>query len=91
MPTLARKITTVKLPAELVQKAKVVVAVREPETTLFDYLDGIVRLAVERDLAKVARQLMKKKQENKSEWKAILPLKRTAERGRSGEGKQESC
>jgi hypothetical protein len=90
VPTLTQKITTVRLPADLVQKAKVVVAVREPETTLLDYLAGIVRLAVERDLAKVARDLMRKKQENKSEWKAILPLKRTVDRGRSG-GKQESC
>jgi hypothetical protein len=89
MPTSRRKIATVKLPADLVQKAKIVVASREPETTLFDYLAEIVRPTVERDLAKAARGLMRKKQENKGEWKAILPIKKTVNRGRSG-GRHES-
>ena len=85
MPTPRRKIATVKLPADLVQKAKIVVALREPETTLFDYLTEIVRPTVERDLAKVARGLMRrKKQKNKGAWKAILPLRGTVDRRRSG-------
>jgi hypothetical protein len=84
MPTNTRKTATVKLPADLVQKAKIVVAVREPETTLFDYLAEIVRPIVERDLAKVVRRLIRKKQKNKDEWKAILPLKGTVDKGRSG-------
>jgi hypothetical protein len=74
MPT--RKVSTVKLPADLVQKAKLVVVAREPKTTLIEYLAEIVRPTIERDLAKVARRLMKKKQENKGGWKTILPLKR---------------
>jgi hypothetical protein len=74
MPT--RKISTVKLPADLVQKAKLVAVAREPQMTLIEYLAEIVRPIVERDLAKVARGRMKKKQENKGEWEAILPLKR---------------
>jgi hypothetical protein len=72
-----------------VQKAKIVAAGREPETTLFDYLAAIVRPTVERDLAKVARWLMRKKQDNKGEWKAILPLKGTVDRGRSGRVREE--
>jgi hypothetical protein len=72
----SRKIVAVKLPADLVQKAKLVVVAQEPPTTLFEYLAVIVRPTVERDLAKVAHGLMKKKQENKGGWKAILPLKR---------------
>jgi hypothetical protein len=75
MPT--RKISTVKLPADLVQKAKLVVVAREPGTTLCEYLAEIVRPAVDRDLAKLARGLMKNKQENKGGSRAILPLKRT--------------
>ena len=55
--------TTVKLPADLVQKAKIVAAARKPKMTLIDYLADVVRKPVERDLAKVARGLMDKEGE----------------------------
>jgi hypothetical protein len=47
-----------KLPADLVQKAKIVAAATKPKMTLIDYLAEVIRKAVERDLAKVARELM---------------------------------
>ncbi len=59
--------TTVKLPADLVQKAKIVAAARSPRVTLIDYLAEVVRAPVERDLAKVARGLMSKKPEENKE------------------------
>ena len=53
-----QKMTTVKLPADLVQKAKIVAAAMKPKMTLIDYLADVIRRPVERDLAKVARGLM---------------------------------
>jgi hypothetical protein len=58
-----RKMTTVKLPADIVQKAKIVAAARNPKMTLIDYLAEVVRKPVERDLARVARGLMSKSEE----------------------------
>jgi hypothetical protein len=60
-----RRMTTVKLPADLVQKAKIVAAARQPRVTLIDYLAEVIRSPVERDLAKVARGLMGKRPEDK--------------------------
>ena len=47
--------TTVKLPADIVQKAKIIAAARK--VTLIDYLTELVQKPVDRDLAKVARGL----------------------------------
>jgi hypothetical protein len=55
------KMTTVKLPADLVQKAKIVAAAHKPKTTLIEYLTEVIRKPVERDLAKVAQGLVEGK------------------------------
>jgi hypothetical protein len=53
-------LTTAKLPAELVKKARIVAATRSPRMTLMDYLTSVLKKPVEQDLAKAARGLMSK-------------------------------
>jgi hypothetical protein len=46
--------TTVKIPADLARKARVVAVLRNVD--LFDYLDGVLRAPVERDYQKAIEE-----------------------------------